>query len=277
MGIPGLLQKLTSITTKKDVQDYAGLKVAIDAHIWLHRGGYNCSRELAEGLDTTKYVDYCLNILEMLKTRGVVDVTVVFDGASLPIKTTTNLNRGAARALNRALAQEAAGLGDDALAMKHYQRSVSVTSAMVEQAILALQRAGHKFLVAPYESDAQLAFMAKVESAPASVPFRANDSYPFFDVCPSLSVSRQSGLVDVVISEDSDLLVYDTTESLSLTPLSLSPLSLTSSCTIRPSLSLSRLSPTPSVTPLPDLLVYDTIEALSIPFKPLSSPSLALL
>ena len=157
-----MLQKLTSITTRKDVKEYAGLKVAIDAHIWLHRGGYNCSRELAEGVATVKYVDYCLHMLDMLKARGVTDVTVVFDGAPLPIKHHENKHRGAARALNKALAQEAAEQGDDVLAMKHYQRAVSVTSAMVEQTILALHRAGHKFLVAPYESDAQLAFMAKV-------------------------------------------------------------------------------------------------------------------
>ena len=48
------------------------------------------------------------------------------------------------------------------------------------QVILALRQAGIKYMVAPYESDAQLALLSK------------------------------EGLVDVVISEDSDLLVYGT-------------------------------------------------------------------
>jgi len=49
-----------------------------------------------------------------------------------------------------------------------------------KQVILALRQAGIKYMVAPYESDAQLALLSK------------------------------EGLVDVVISEDSDLLVYGT-------------------------------------------------------------------
>ena len=52
-----------------------------------------------------------------------------------------------------------------------------------QQVILALRKAGIKYMVAPYESDAQLAFLSR------------------------------EGLVDVVISEDSDLLVYGTSDS----------------------------------------------------------------
>ena len=56
MGITGLLPVLKSITNGKHVSSYAGKKVAIDAYSWLHKGAYSCSRELCEGLPTTKWV-----------------------------------------------------------------------------------------------------------------------------------------------------------------------------------------------------------------------------
>lgn len=60
-----------------------------------------------------------------------------------------------------------------------------------KQVILALRQAGIKYMVAPYESDAQLALLSK------------------------------EGLVDVVISEDSDLLVYGTIRPIASFPFTL--------------------------------------------------------
>ena len=70
MGIPGLLIALKSITRTQHVNAYCGMRVAVDAHCWLHRGGYSCSRELAEGLSTMKYVEFCMNMLTMLQDHG---------------------------------------------------------------------------------------------------------------------------------------------------------------------------------------------------------------
>jgi exonuclease-1 len=54
MGITGLLPKLASITTNIHIQELAGMTVAIDAYVWLHRGAYACSSELCKNIPTDK-------------------------------------------------------------------------------------------------------------------------------------------------------------------------------------------------------------------------------
>ena len=56
------------------MESYKGLRVGVDAHCWLHRGSYGCSKELAEGTPTTKYIDFCIGMLEMLMSYGVEDI-----------------------------------------------------------------------------------------------------------------------------------------------------------------------------------------------------------
>lgn len=54
MGISGLLPQLKSITQPMHISAYSGKTVAVDAYAWLHRGAFSCSRELVEGIHTTK-------------------------------------------------------------------------------------------------------------------------------------------------------------------------------------------------------------------------------
>ena len=56
MGITGLLPTLQSITTNKNISEYAGQTVAVDAYVWLHKGAYCCSKELCENIPTDKFV-----------------------------------------------------------------------------------------------------------------------------------------------------------------------------------------------------------------------------
>jgi exonuclease 1 len=56
------------------VESYKGLRVGVDAHCWLHRGSYGCSKELAEGIPTMKYIEFCIGMLEMLMSYGVKDI-----------------------------------------------------------------------------------------------------------------------------------------------------------------------------------------------------------
>ena len=48
MGIQGLLQLLRPITDNTHIKTYAGKTVAVDAYCWLHRGAYQCARELGK-------------------------------------------------------------------------------------------------------------------------------------------------------------------------------------------------------------------------------------
>mmetsp|Transcript_6921 Transcript_6921/g.15374 ORF Transcript_6921/g.15374 Transcript_6921/m.15374 type:complete len:178 (+) Transcript_6921:112-645(+) len=177
MGIPGLLEQLKSIVQKRHVGSFKGLRVAVDASCWLHRGSFSCSRELALGAGTEKYVAFFMKMVDLLRNAGVHEILIVFDGMPLPSKSDTNEKRRESRKSNLELARCAEEKGDSAAAQKHYQRGISVTQDMVQRVIAELQRNSVLYMVSPYESDAQLAFMSK------------------------------SGLVDVIISEDSDTLV----------------------------------------------------------------------
>ena len=155
MGIPSLLRALTSATTQTHISALAGQRVAVDTYVWLHKGAYSCSEALIHGLPTQAYVEYVLRRVDLLRHFNI-DVTLVFDGGALPAKEHTNSARAASR-------------------------SFSVTPAMAASVIGAIRERGVEgvtCLVAPYEADAQLAWLAR------------------------------NGHVDAVITEDSDLIVY---------------------------------------------------------------------
>jgi exonuclease 1 len=124
MGISGLLNALKSIVNQVHVSEYKGLRVAVDAHCWLHRAGYSCSRELTEGIGTSKFVDFFMDLLDVLVKHDVIPV-IVFDGRPLPAKALTNKTRRTSRRENAELAREAEADGRLGDAYSHYQKSVS--------------------------------------------------------------------------------------------------------------------------------------------------------
>ncbi|GAA5993374.1 hypothetical protein JCM5350_002154 [Sporobolomyces pararoseus] len=177
MGISGLLPLLKEITVQKHVKEWKGKTLAVDAYIWLHRGAFGCAQELATGIPTTKYVDYAMHRVRMLKHYGVTPF-IVFDGGLLPSKMGTEGDREKRR--NEALAKGNALLaeGKTNQARDFFVKAVDVTPAMAYQLIKALRQEGIQYVVAPYEADPQLAYLEK------------------------------KGLVDGIITEDSDLLVF---------------------------------------------------------------------
>lgn len=177
MGVPGLLKALRSITNSVHLRDYKGQRAGVDAHCWLHRAAFSCSSEIAENIPTTKYVEYFMSLIQLLVIHGIIPV-VVFDGRALPAKNITNSARKEQREQNKANARQATEQGLHAQALSHYQRSICITSEMVHATIVALQAAKIEYLVAPYEADPQLAYLSL------------------------------HNFIDIVITEDSDALVY---------------------------------------------------------------------
>jgi exonuclease 1 len=159
MGILGLLKAVRCNTTVVHVSKYKGETVGVDISCWLHRGCCSCSKEVVEGIPTAKHIAFCIKMLRLLVSHGVIPL-VVLDGRPLPAKNVTNMARAASRAEHAYLARQAAAVGQDGEAYKHYQQAVTITSEMTQQLIEALRTEGLQFLVAPYESDAQLAFLA---------------------------------------------------------------------------------------------------------------------
>lgn len=177
MGIQGLLPLLKSVTEHTHVRNYAQLTFGVDAYVWLHRGAIACAQDLAMGKPTTKYVDYVMHRVQMLQHYGVKPY-LVFDGDYLPSKAKTETERASRREENTRSGMEALAQGNSRVAQEFFQKAIDITPDMALRVIQALQKENFEYVVAPYEADAQLAYMEKI------------------------------GLIDGVITEDSDLLVF---------------------------------------------------------------------
>ncbi len=113
----------------------------------------------------------------MLIHFGVIPY-LVFDGDYLPSKAATEAERAARRAESKRIGLELYRLGKISQAHKELQKAVDVTPEMAGQLIVELKKLGVQYVVAPYEADAQLAYL------------------------------ERKGLIHSILSEDSDLLVF---------------------------------------------------------------------
>ena len=169
--------------------------MAVDACSWLHKGIFACNvKDLARcqrGIATdggrggggtkpaeAKCAEYAARKAELLRQSFGINVLLVIDGDSLPSKRDENLERRAERdrAYDRAVAAERSR--DSRAARRFYAQACSVTHGIKHDLIEECRGRGIAFLVAPYEADAQMARLA------------------------------HTGAVDLVITEDSDILVY---------------------------------------------------------------------
>jgi exonuclease 1 len=118
-----------------------------------------------------------MTMLNLLAKHNITPI-MVFDGEPLPSKSICNNKRHKLRTHNKALARSASEMGDTTLASTLYQRAISVTKEMINDLINALIDVNIQYIVAPYEADAQLAYLSR------------------------------NKLVDIIITEDSDCIVY---------------------------------------------------------------------
>ncbi|KAI4241614.1 MAG: hypothetical protein L6R40_004446 [Gallowayella cf. fulva] len=103
---------------------------------------------------------------------------MVFDGDYLPSKAATEAERAKKREDSKRLGLELHRLGKISQAHLELQKAVDVTPQMARQLIEELKTLGVQYVVAPYEADAQLAYLEK------------------------------KGVIHGILSEDSDLLVF---------------------------------------------------------------------
>jgi exonuclease-1 len=107
---------------------------------------------------------------------------MVFDGALLPMKKRISDERKKLRMENRGMAEELLAKGEESQANRKFNEAVEIDSMMVYRLIQVLKQMNVQFVVAPYEADSQLTHMFN------------------------------EGLIDFVITEDSDLLVFGATK-----------------------------------------------------------------
>ncbi|XP_007244638.2 exonuclease 1 [Astyanax mexicanus] len=177
MGIQGLLQFIKDASEPVHVKKYRGQTVAVDTYCWLHKGAFSCAEKLAKGEPTDQYVSYCMKFVDMLLSFGVKPI-LVFDGRNLPSKQEVEKARRERREANLQKGKQLLRQGKLSEARDCFTRCVNVTPTMAHEVIKAARTRGVDCVVAPYEADAQLAFLNK------------------------------SGIAHAVITEDSDLLAF---------------------------------------------------------------------
>uniref|UniRef100_H3BBZ0 Exonuclease 1 n=1 Tax=Latimeria chalumnae TaxID=7897 RepID=H3BBZ0_LATCH len=177
MGIQGLLQFLKEASEPIHIRKYKGQTVAVDTYCWLHKGAFSCADKLVRGEPTDQYVAYCMKFVDMLLANGVKPI-LVFDGCTLPSKMKVEKARKERRQLNLQKGKQLLREGKVAEARDCFSRCVNITSAMAHNLIKIARIHGVDCIVAPYEADAQLAFLNK------------------------------KGIAQAIITEDSDLLAF---------------------------------------------------------------------
>ncbi|KAL0211969.1 hypothetical protein RCL1_005595 [Eukaryota sp. TZLM3-RCL] len=179
MGISGLLLLVEEAIEEKDISTYAGKTIAIDGSNLLHRAAYTCPKELVLGQPAVGYLTYALKYLSILLDAQIRPY-VVFDGISFPSKEfTTSLRRNTReKAKSKAITALSAGTYSADELNKLFASAVSISSTMVLNLVHILRLLQIPCIRAPYEADAQIAFLYKI------------------------------GVVDGVLAEDSDFILY---------------------------------------------------------------------
>lgn len=178
MGIAGLLPFVRKAWRDASLAEFEGATVAVDIYCWIHKGAFACAEALALNKPTNQFVAYCLRLVKLL-LRFKIKPILVFDGHRLPAKADTETKRRENRDNMRQRAARLLASGRKSEARECFERSVSVTQEMAQRVLQAARELGVDCLVAPYESDAQLACLC-----------------------------QPGGIADMALTEDSDLLAF---------------------------------------------------------------------
>lgn len=177
MGIQGLLPLLEKATKPCHISEFRGATVVIDTYCWLHKGATGCAVQLIQGEDTNVYVNYCLKYIKLLQSFDIRPI-LVFDGRNLPAKAGTEAKRRQLRDKAKSKAAELLRAGKTDEARAYLKSSLNITPEMASALIKECHKIKVDCIVAPYESDAQLAYFSL------------------------------KGIAEIVITEDSDLILF---------------------------------------------------------------------
>lgn len=183
MGVGNLLEFVKNATTQMDITD-TGLpnsSAAVDISHWIYKASYACPESLYHRTNLSQayatILNYIHNYVKLLKHHKV-ELTFVFDGIKLPAKQVTHKERSAKKAVARLLVEQCLASNNLQEARKQMLRCLDVKFDIIQQVILYCKRENINYIVAPYEADAQLAYL------------------------------NNNGLCEFVITEDTDLILY---------------------------------------------------------------------
>ncbi len=179
MGIQGLLPLLKYCMEDVNIKKFTRKKCAVDTYSWIHKAIYGSASDIVANPNSSKWISYCMTYLDMLLGNNM-EVYLVFDGDSLIAKKSTEGTRSENRKKNLEEGMRCLSNGDYANARSHMARGIDVTPHMAAKFIQVckMYRPNVHIVVAPYEADAQLSFMSI------------------------------NNIVDIIITEDSDLIAF---------------------------------------------------------------------
>lgn len=177
MGIQGLLPQLKPIQNPTTLARYEGETLGIDGYAWLHRAACSCAYELVMGKPTDRYLQFFVKRFAMMKAFKV-EPYLIFDGANISVKKGTELKRREKRVENKKIAERLWNSGERRNAMEYFQKCIDITPEMAKCVIDYCKNNRIKYIVAPFEADPQMVYL------------------------------EQKGMIQGIISEDSDLLIF---------------------------------------------------------------------
>lgn len=183
MGVDNLLGFVKGATTQTYLKSASSpdSTAGVDISHWIYRASYACPEALYHRDQVHKaykiIVNYIDNYVKLLRSHNV-KMIFVFDGMKLPAKQVTHKERAARKHESRCMVEKMLAKNDKAEARKYMLRCLDVKFDVVRQVIDYCLREKIDYIVAPYEADAQLAFL------------------------------NNNNLCDFIITEDTDLILY---------------------------------------------------------------------
>ncbi|KAK9927204.1 hypothetical protein M0R45_024400 [Rubus argutus] len=166
-------------STRHSSRPMRGTKVGVDATLWLSTV-YNALGDHERQVEVFKV--YCRERIEVLKRHGITDITMVFDGNATPIKTQIEIEKIKEMKGNKSKMKDKKNKmkkemkDPESFNVKPVFKYIPNRDRLLEW--LTSKDMKIKYIVAPYEADAQLTYLAV------------------------------KGIIDAVITEDSDLIPF---------------------------------------------------------------------
>jgi exonuclease-1 len=177
MGINELLKVLKPVIDEKHISYFKDKTAAIDIMAWIYKGVYASAVDFGKGIDSDIYLNFPIKMLAMLKANGIKGI-VVFDGKVPKAKQAVIENRKEYKDKCLETAKALLSEGKEEESQSHFRRALNIKSKMLNTLVEIIKKLKFEVVVAPYEADAQIAYLCK------------------------------SGIADFAISEDSDLIPY---------------------------------------------------------------------
>ncbi|BAM42387.1 uncharacterized protein TOT_040000754 [Theileria orientalis strain Shintoku] len=174
------IQYLKSNEKCVNIKRYAGCVAAVDAMCWIHRSMVSSAVANVRGEMSDKFLKFIISMLSLLLSYNITPI-MVFDGYEMPAKKAENMMRRERREKAKKEALEMIAKNKNKInteIMKKCMQAIHITPEIIYRVISVCKKINVAVIVSPFEADAQVSYLCR------------------------------SGIADIAISEDSDLVVY---------------------------------------------------------------------